>query len=264
MLLLASVAVTLVLDPVLILGLGPVPALGIAGAAIATICTRAVAFVVGLALIGRRGMVRFGRPRSARAGRSLRIGLPTARDRRRLLPDLRRGHAHGDAVRHAGARRARARASRRELAVHGRRRLRRGGGGDRRAEHRGPGGPTAPSAPAGSSRRRSATVPACVGVRRRAARSRSGSPALFSDDPAVIAEARALPAHRRGRRSSACAPRSCSRARSAAPGTRFRRCSRRPCSRRPHPAGDVGGGALGRRGLWWVICAHGAPRAAWR
>ena len=77
-LLLASVAVTLVLDPVLIVGWGPVPALGVAGAAIATICTRAVAFVLGLTIIGRRGVVKFGRPDLRSIATVLRIGLPTA------------------------------------------------------------------------------------------------------------------------------------------------------------------------------------------
>src|SRR3954470_19360271 len=61
LLLLSSVAVTLVLDPLLIVGWGPVPALGVAGAAIATISTRAVAFILGIGIIGRRKVVRFGR-----------------------------------------------------------------------------------------------------------------------------------------------------------------------------------------------------------
>ncbi|MFL5619426.1 MAG: MATE family efflux transporter [Gemmatimonadaceae bacterium] len=77
-LLLSSVAVTLVLDPLLIVGWGPVPALGVAGAAIATICTRAVAFLLGLAIIGRRGVVRFGRPDLKVLASVVRIGLPTA------------------------------------------------------------------------------------------------------------------------------------------------------------------------------------------
>jgi putative MATE family efflux protein len=77
-LLLASVAVTLVLDPMLIVGWGPLPALGVAGAAIATICTRAVAFVLGLTIVGRRGVVKFGRPDLRSIGTVLRIGLPTA------------------------------------------------------------------------------------------------------------------------------------------------------------------------------------------
>ena len=78
LLLLASVAVTLVLDPILVLGWGPVPALGVAGAAIATICTRGGAFVLGLAIVGRRGVMRFGRPDLRAIGSVIRIGLPTA------------------------------------------------------------------------------------------------------------------------------------------------------------------------------------------
>src|SRR5689334_8616522 len=61
LLLCASVGITLVLDPVLIVGWGPIPALGVAGAAIATISTRAVAFVLGLLIVGRRGVLRIGR-----------------------------------------------------------------------------------------------------------------------------------------------------------------------------------------------------------
>ena len=78
LLLSASVAVTLVLDPVLILGWGPVPALGVAGAAIATICTRAVAFGLGLTIVGRRGVLRLGRPDWRTMLSVCRIGLPTA------------------------------------------------------------------------------------------------------------------------------------------------------------------------------------------
>ena len=77
-LLCASVGVTLILDPVLIVGWGPIPALGVAGAAIATIGTRAVAFVLGLALVGRRGVLRFGRPDWRALLQVVRIGLPTA------------------------------------------------------------------------------------------------------------------------------------------------------------------------------------------
>lgn len=78
LLLAASVAITLVLDPLLIVGWGPVPPLGVAGAAIATICTRAVAFLLGLLLIGRRGVARFGRPDPRVLRSVVRIGLPTA------------------------------------------------------------------------------------------------------------------------------------------------------------------------------------------
>jgi putative MATE family efflux protein len=74
----ASVAVTLVLDPVLIVGWGPVPALGVAGAAIATICTRGVAFALGLTIVGRRGVLKIGRPDWGTLGTITRVGLPTA------------------------------------------------------------------------------------------------------------------------------------------------------------------------------------------
>lgn len=78
LLLSASVAVTLVLDPVLIVGWGPIPGLGVAGAAMATISTRAVAFILGLTIVGRRGVVRFRRPDWRGLVTVCRIGLPTA------------------------------------------------------------------------------------------------------------------------------------------------------------------------------------------
>lgn len=73
-----SIAITLVLDPVLILGLGPAPRMGIAGAAVATIATRTLAFIIGVWLLRRRGMLRFGRVRAATIGAITRVGLPTA------------------------------------------------------------------------------------------------------------------------------------------------------------------------------------------
>ncbi len=77
-LLLASVAVTLVLDPALMLGWGPFPALGVAGAAIATIATRGTAFVMGVIIASRRGLLRIGRVRLHALWSVCRIGLPTA------------------------------------------------------------------------------------------------------------------------------------------------------------------------------------------
>jgi putative MATE family efflux protein len=77
-LLLTSVVVTLVLDPVLILGLGPFPALGITGAAVATVGVRSVAFVIGLAILARRGLARVRLPSPATAAAIARIGLPPA------------------------------------------------------------------------------------------------------------------------------------------------------------------------------------------
>jgi len=74
----ASVAVSLMLDPLLILGLSGLPRLGIAGAAIATVSTRSLAFVVGLAVLRRRGMITLGRPRAGVIARVMRVGMPTA------------------------------------------------------------------------------------------------------------------------------------------------------------------------------------------
>jgi putative MATE family efflux protein len=78
LLLSASVGVTLVLDPILIVGWGPVPPLGVTGAALATIGTRGVAFLLGLLIVGRRGVLRVGRPNWRVLWSIVRIGLPTA------------------------------------------------------------------------------------------------------------------------------------------------------------------------------------------
>ena len=78
LLLLASVGLTIFLDPALILGWGPLPELGIAGAAVGTVATRAVAFVLGLRLAMRRGLLRFGPFQGAAIRTICRIGLPTA------------------------------------------------------------------------------------------------------------------------------------------------------------------------------------------
>jgi len=77
-LLAVSVAVTLVLDPVLIMGLGPAPRMGIAGAAIATVTTRSVAFALGLMLVVRGGQLRIGRFDTRAVLAVCRVGLPTA------------------------------------------------------------------------------------------------------------------------------------------------------------------------------------------
>jgi putative MATE family efflux protein len=73
-----SIAATMVLDPVLILGIGPAPKLGIEGAAIATAITRMLAFGIGVVVLRRRRMVSFGRVRAATIATITRVGLPTA------------------------------------------------------------------------------------------------------------------------------------------------------------------------------------------
>jgi len=76
--LLVSVAATLVVDPVLILGLHGAPRLGIAGAAIATVLTRGCAFLLGLQIAIARGYLRVGAPRWSSVSAIVRVGAPTA------------------------------------------------------------------------------------------------------------------------------------------------------------------------------------------
>jgi putative MATE family efflux protein len=78
LLLAASVAVTLALDPILIMGLGPAPQLGMNGAAISMVSTRGIVCLVGLAVLRRRGLLQFQRPRFHSVAQITRIGLPLA------------------------------------------------------------------------------------------------------------------------------------------------------------------------------------------
>ncbi len=73
-----SILLSMILDPILILGIGPVPRLGIQGAAIATAITRTLAFALGVVVLRKRNMVTFGRVRSATIAAITRVGLPTA------------------------------------------------------------------------------------------------------------------------------------------------------------------------------------------
>lgn len=77
-LLTVSISVTLVLDPVLILGLWGAPQMGIAGAAVATVLTRGAAFIMGFVIAVRRGVIDLRRPRPLAVGAIVRVGLPTA------------------------------------------------------------------------------------------------------------------------------------------------------------------------------------------
>ncbi len=73
-----SVLVTLVMDPVLILGLGPMPAMGISGAAIAAVGTRALALALGFGIAARRRLLRLAVWDWRSAAAVVRIGGPTA------------------------------------------------------------------------------------------------------------------------------------------------------------------------------------------
>ena len=78
LLLATSVALNVMLDPLLITGAGPLPALGIAGAAVAAIFTRGTVLALGFVILVRRRLVRLSvfDVRSALA--ALRVGLPVA------------------------------------------------------------------------------------------------------------------------------------------------------------------------------------------
>ncbi len=78
LLLASSVAATLVLDPVLILGLAGFPTLGIAGAAVASVSTRAIVFAIGIVILLRTRGLTLHRPRLATFAAIARVGLPTA------------------------------------------------------------------------------------------------------------------------------------------------------------------------------------------
>ena len=78
LLLLASTALTLLLDPMLILGLWGMPRLGIEGAAVALVLTRGGAFLIGIVLLVRRGLFRMRPAQWSTLVALARVGLPTA------------------------------------------------------------------------------------------------------------------------------------------------------------------------------------------
>lgn len=77
-LLAGSVTLSLVLNPLLILGWGPLPTLGMAGPAVAMQATRGTVTVLGLLLLRRRELVRFDVRDWFIALRAMRVGLPVA------------------------------------------------------------------------------------------------------------------------------------------------------------------------------------------
>lgn len=78
LLLATSVALNLVMDPLLITGAGPLPALGIAGAASAAILTRGTVLALGFVILVRRRLVLFSGFDFGSALRALLVGLPVA------------------------------------------------------------------------------------------------------------------------------------------------------------------------------------------
>jgi putative MATE family efflux protein len=78
LLLATSVALNVMLDPLLITGAGPLPALGIAGAAVAAIFTRGTVLALGLVILVRRRLVRLSVLDVRSAMVALRVGLPVA------------------------------------------------------------------------------------------------------------------------------------------------------------------------------------------
>ena len=83
MIVLVTVLLNLVLDPLFIFGWGPVPAMGVAGAAMATLCTQALATLIGFTFLfrGRHGLrLRLPdfRPDFAFIWKAFRLGLPSS------------------------------------------------------------------------------------------------------------------------------------------------------------------------------------------
>jgi len=71
-----SVCVSILLDPLLIMGLGPFPRLGVEGAALASVMVRGGGFLFGLVIALRRGLLRVSAPDWRTLPTIVRIGAP--------------------------------------------------------------------------------------------------------------------------------------------------------------------------------------------
>ncbi len=71
-----SVGVSILLDPLLIMGLGPFPRLGVEGAALASVMVRGGGFLMGLVIALRRGLLRISAPDWRALPTIIRIGAP--------------------------------------------------------------------------------------------------------------------------------------------------------------------------------------------
>src|SRR5213596_629191 len=76
MMLAGSVAVSIVLDPLLIAGIGPFPRLGVEGAALASVMVRGGGFLIGGIIAVRRGLLRISAPDWRALPTIIRIGMP--------------------------------------------------------------------------------------------------------------------------------------------------------------------------------------------
>jgi putative MATE family efflux protein len=76
LLLMASVLLSVGLDPLLIAGLGPFPRLGVEGAALASVMVRGGGFLIGIGIAWRRGLLRLEAPDWRAVPTVLRVGAP--------------------------------------------------------------------------------------------------------------------------------------------------------------------------------------------
>jgi putative MATE family efflux protein len=74
--LMASVLLSIGLDPLLIAGVGPLPRLGVEGAALASVMVRGGGFLIGIGLAWRRGLIRLDAPEWSAIPTVLRVGAP--------------------------------------------------------------------------------------------------------------------------------------------------------------------------------------------
>jgi len=71
-----SVGVSILLDPLLIMGIGPFPRLGVEGAALASVMVRSVGVLLGFVIAVRRGLLRGKAPEWRTLPTIIRIGAP--------------------------------------------------------------------------------------------------------------------------------------------------------------------------------------------
>src|SRR5690349_21959823 len=76
LLLMASVLLSVGLDPLLIAGLGPFPRLGVEGAALASVMVRGGGFLIGIGIALRRGLIHLEAPDWRAVPTVLRVGAP--------------------------------------------------------------------------------------------------------------------------------------------------------------------------------------------